>query len=71
MHSVAMPRVTGLRSSVQNCSEAIVAFQIEYSHAIIQYSAVSMVVVVKFLQNSNSGSINNMSEKFCREYILV
>ena len=32
-----------------NCSEAIVAFQIEYSHAIGQYSAVSMVVVVKFL----------------------
>ena len=49
MHSEAMPRVTGLRSSVQNCSEAIAAFQIEYSHAISQYSAVSMVVVVKYL----------------------
>ena len=49
MRSVAMLRVTGLRSSVQNCSEAIATFQMEYSHAIGQYSAVSMVVVVKFL----------------------
>ena len=49
MHSEAMPRVTGSRSSVQNCSEAMVAFQIEYSHAISQYSAVSMLVVVEFL----------------------
>ena len=49
MHSVAILRVTGSRSSVQNCSEAIAAFQMEYSCAISQYSAVSMVVVVKFL----------------------
>ena len=49
MHSVAMARGNGLRFSVQNCSEAIVAFQMEYSHAIGQYSAVSMVVVAKFL----------------------
>ena len=49
MHSEAMPRVIGSRSSAQNCSEAIVAFQIEYSCAIGQYSAVSMVVVVTFL----------------------
>ena len=49
MRSEAMPRVIGLRSSAQNCSEAIAAFQIEYSHAIGQYSAVSMVVVVKYL----------------------
>ena len=49
MHSVTIPRVTGSRSSVQNCNEAIVAFQMEYSHAISRYSAVSMVVVVKFL----------------------
>ena len=48
MHSEAMPRVIGLRSSAQNCSEAIAAFQIEYSHTSGQYSAVSMVVVVKF-----------------------
>ena len=60
MHSVAIPRVTGLRSSVQNCNEAIAAFQMEYSHAISQYSAVSMVVVVKFLEKSNGGSINDM-----------
>ena len=58
-----MPRVTGLRSSAQNCCEAIVAFQIEYSHAIRQYSAVPMVVMVKYLENSNGGSINNMFEK--------
>ena len=49
MHSVAMLRVTGLRSSVQNCSEAIAAFQMEYSFAISQYYAVSMVAMVKFL----------------------
>ena len=47
MHSDAMPRVTGSRSSAQNWSEAIAAFQMEYSHAIGQYSAVSMVVVLK------------------------
>ena len=58
-----MPMVTGLRSSAQNCSEAIAAFQIEYSHAIGQYSAVSMVVMVKYLENSNGGSINNIFEK--------
>ena len=33
MHSVAIPRVTGSRSSIQNCKEAIAAFQMEYSHA--------------------------------------
>ena len=50
MHSEAMLRVMGSRSSVQNFSEAIAAFQIEYSRAISQYSAVSMVVVmVKYL----------------------
>ena len=47
-----MPRVIWLRYSAQNCSEAIAASQIEYSHAIGQYSTVSMVVVVKFLENS-------------------
>ena len=50
MHSEAMPRVIGSRSSAQDCSEVIAAFQIEYCHAISQYSAVSkVVVVVKFL----------------------
>ena len=71
MCSEAMPRVIGSRSSAQNCSEVIAAFQMVYSHANSQYSAVSMVVVVKFLLNSNGSSINNMSEKFCMEYILV
>ena len=63
MHSEAMPRITGSRSSAQNCSEAIVAIQIEYSCAFGQYSVVSMVVMVKYLENSNGGSINNMFEK--------
>ena len=34
--SVAMPRVTGSRSTVQNCSEAMAAFHMEYSLAIGQ-----------------------------------
>ena len=72
MHSEAMPRVTGSRSSVQNCSEAIAAFQIEYSHAIGQYSAVSMVVVVKFLKKTLTVAVLIIClKKFCREYILV
>ena len=47
MHSEAMLRVIGSRSSAQNCSEAIAAFQMAYLHAISQQSAVSMVVVLK------------------------
>ena len=42
-----MPRVIRSRSSAQNGREAIAAFQMPYSHAIDQYSAVSMVVVLK------------------------
>ena len=45
------PRLTGSRSSVQNCSDAMVAFQMPYSHAISQYSTVSMVLC-KMLENS-------------------
>ena len=35
-HSVALPRVTGFKSAVQNWSEAMAAFHMEYSLAIGQ-----------------------------------
>ena len=47
-----MPRVTGSRSSAQNCSDAMAAFQMPYSHAISQYSAVSMLMLCNMLENS-------------------
>ena len=48
--SEATPRVTGLRSSAQNWSDVIAVFQMPYSHAIGQYSAVSMLVVMNMLE---------------------
>ena len=42
--------VTGLRSSVQNWSDVIAAFQMPYPNAIGQYSAVSMLVVMNMLE---------------------
>ena len=47
-----MPRVTGLRSSAQNWRDAVAAFQMPYSHAIGQYSAVSMLILFNMLENS-------------------
>ena len=47
------------------------AFQMAYSHTIGQYSVVSMVVVKFSVKTLNSSGINNMSEKSCREYMLV
>ena len=46
MHSEASPKVTGARSSVQNCSAAMAAFQILYSHAIGQYSSACMLILL-------------------------
>ena len=67
--------MTGLRSSVQNCSEAIVTFHIEYSLAISQESAVFMLSVVavcsgKISAKANDGSINQIF-RACWHYILV
>ena len=52
MHSEALPRVTGSRSSVQNWSEAMAVFQMLYSHAISQYASVSMLMLCRMLESS-------------------
>ena len=52
MRSEALPRVTGSRSSAQNWSEAMAAFQMPYSHAISQYSSVSMLMLCRMLESS-------------------
>ena len=39
--------MTGARSSVQNWSEAMAAFQMPYSHAIGQYSSACMLILSK------------------------
>ena len=66
-----MARVTGLRSSVQNWRDAIVAFQIPYSHAIGQYSAVSMLVLYNMLEDSKVLWWTNMLDKFCQRHIYT
>ena len=50
-------RTCGLRSSVQNCSAATVAFYMEYFHAKGQYCEASMVLVCRW--NKNHGMMDD------------
>ena len=67
-----MPRVIRSRSSAQNWSEVIVAFQMPYSCAIGQYSAVSMVVVIKiFWKILRCCGIKNMLVKLASDIYMI